>query len=104
MKRFKSLKNCDTKMRTPGSEKSASRTLSSEPKEESQVDWNEQFRLANGGIGHIESQTSCWLIGAGLDVKDGFIQRSVSPPSFLKPERFYKWFLNQKVPLLERNN
>lgn len=40
----------------------------------------------------------------GLDVKNGFIQRSVSPPSFLKPERFYKWFLNQKVPLLERNN
>jgi hypothetical protein len=40
----------------------------------------------------------------GLDVKNGFIQRSVSPPSFLNPERFYKWFLNQKVPLLERNN
>jgi len=40
----------------------------------------------------------------GLDVKNGFIQRSVSPPSFLKPGRFYKWFLNQKVPLLERNN
>jgi hypothetical protein len=40
----------------------------------------------------------------GLDVKNGFIQRSVSPPSFLKPERFYKWFLNQKVPLVERNN
>jgi hypothetical protein len=40
----------------------------------------------------------------GLDVKNGFIQRSVSPPSFLKPETFYKWFLNQKVPLLERNN
>jgi Nucleotide modification associated domain 3 len=40
----------------------------------------------------------------GLDVKNGFIQRSVSPPSFLKPEKFYKWFLNQRVPLLERNN
>lgn len=40
----------------------------------------------------------------GLEVKDGFIQRSVSPPSFLKPERFYRWFLNQEVPLLERNN
>jgi hypothetical protein len=40
----------------------------------------------------------------GLDVKNGFIQRSVRPPSFLKPERFYKWFLNEKVPLLERNN
>ena len=40
----------------------------------------------------------------GLDIKNGFIQRSVSPPSFLKPKRFYEWFLNQKVPLLERNN
>ena len=40
----------------------------------------------------------------GLGVKDGYIQRSVSPPSFLNPERFYKWFLHQAVPLLERNN
>jgi hypothetical protein len=40
----------------------------------------------------------------GLDVKDGFIQRSVSPPSFLKPEKFYDWFLKQGVPLFERNN
>jgi Nucleotide modification associated domain 3 len=40
----------------------------------------------------------------GLDVKDGFIQRSVSPPSFLSPETFYDWFLNQGVRLMERNN
>jgi hypothetical protein len=43
-------------------------------------------------------------IWSGLDVKDGFIQRSVSPPSFLKPEKFYDWFLKQGVLLLERNN
>jgi len=40
----------------------------------------------------------------GLDVKDGFIQRSISPPSFLKPHTFYDWFLAQGVTLLERNN
>jgi hypothetical protein len=40
----------------------------------------------------------------GLDVKDGFIQRSVCPPLFLKPERFYRWFEKQKVSLLDRNN
>jgi Nucleotide modification associated domain 3 len=40
----------------------------------------------------------------GLDVKDGFIQRSVVPPSFLSPEKFYNWFLNQGVALIERNN
>jgi hypothetical protein len=40
----------------------------------------------------------------GLDVKDGHIQRSVSPPSFLNPQRFYDWFLSQGVRLLERNN
>jgi hypothetical protein len=40
----------------------------------------------------------------GLDVKDGFIQRSVCPPSFLKAKKFYDWFLKQGVLLLERNN
>jgi hypothetical protein len=43
-------------------------------------------------------------IWGGLDVKDGFIQRSVSPPSFLNPSKFYEWFLKQNVTLLERNN
>jgi hypothetical protein len=36
-------------------------------------------------------------IWCGLDVKDGFIQRSVSPPSFLKPGKFCEWFLKAKV-------
>jgi hypothetical protein len=40
----------------------------------------------------------------GLDVKDGFIQRSVTPPSFLNPKKFYNWFLRQGVKLVERNN
>ena len=39
-----------------------------------------------------------------LSVKDGFIQRSAVPPSFLEPERFYEWFKRQQIPLLERNN
>jgi Nucleotide modification associated domain 3 len=43
-------------------------------------------------------------IWSGLDVKDGFIQRSVSPPSFLRPDKFYDWFLKQGATLLERNN
>jgi hypothetical protein len=43
-------------------------------------------------------------IWGGLDVKDGFIQRSVSPPSFLKADKFYEWFLKRGVTLLERNN
>lgn len=40
----------------------------------------------------------------GLSVKDGFIQRSVVPPSFLNPQRFYKWFQAQQIPLLESDN
>lgn len=40
----------------------------------------------------------------GLSVKDGFIQRSVRPPSFLDAKRFYRWFLKQDVDLLQRNN
>ena len=40
----------------------------------------------------------------GLSVKDGYIQRSVRPPEFLQPERFYRWFLKHEIPLLRRNN
>jgi len=40
----------------------------------------------------------------GLSVRDGFIQRSAVPPEFVDADRFYKWFLCQKVALLERNN
>lgn len=40
----------------------------------------------------------------GLSVKDGFIQRSARPPFFLNPEKFYKWFQKQNVPLIQGNN
>lgn len=40
----------------------------------------------------------------GLSVKDGYIQRSAVPPRFLDAARFYDWFKQQKVKLLERNN
>ena len=40
----------------------------------------------------------------GLSVKDGFIQRSVRPPSFLDAPKFYRWFLRQEVGLMEKNN
>jgi hypothetical protein len=44
---------------------------------------------------------SAW---GGLTVKDGYIQRSARPPEFSCPEKFYAWFLDQGVPLLNRNN
>ena len=40
----------------------------------------------------------------GLSVKDGYIQRSAKPPIFLKPERFYRWFKQQNIGLVQRNN
>ena len=40
----------------------------------------------------------------GLSVKDGYIQRSGRLPHFLKPERFYRWFQEQEVPLIQANN
>jgi len=55
----------------------------------------------NGAYRVTKEMLTIW---SGLDVKDGFIQRSVSPPSFLKPDKFYHWFLKQGVTLLERNN
>lgn len=40
----------------------------------------------------------------GLDVKDGYIQRSVFLPRFLEPERFLDWFHGQKPAMIPRNN
>lgn len=40
----------------------------------------------------------------GLSCRDGFIQRSAVPPSFLSPDRFLKWFHGQQPELLALNN
>src|SRR5258706_14744720 len=40
----------------------------------------------------------------GLSVKDGFLQRSIVPPSFKDPERFFDWFLRQNRGFLMANN
>jgi len=39
-----------------------------------------------------------------LSVKDGFLQRSVRPPRFLRPDIFYRWFEDQNVSLVQANN
>lgn len=38
-----------------------------------------------------------------IKVKDGFIQRSVCPPWFTKPEQFLKWLDFQQVKLINNN-
>jgi Nucleotide modification associated domain 3 len=40
----------------------------------------------------------------GLSVKDGYIQRSAVPPTFRDARRFYEWFSQQSVRLMNRNN
>jgi hypothetical protein len=40
----------------------------------------------------------------GLDIKDGYIQRSARLPAFQDAAKFYRWFLEQKPELLPRNN
>jgi len=40
----------------------------------------------------------------GLDIKDGYIQRSVRLPAFNEAEKFYRWFLAQKPELIAKNN
>jgi hypothetical protein len=40
----------------------------------------------------------------GLNVKNGFIQRSVVPPEFLNAARFNSWFQQQNITLIQRNN
>jgi hypothetical protein len=39
----------------------------------------------------------------GLSVRDGYIQRSAVPPSFLNPPRFSAWLREQQVELVEDN-
>ena len=39
-----------------------------------------------------------------LDIKDGFIQRSVRLPRFRDADRFYRWFLAQRPELVAANN
>jgi hypothetical protein len=40
----------------------------------------------------------------GLDIKDGYIQRSVRLPAFHNTAKFYRWFLAQRPELIQRNN
>ena len=40
----------------------------------------------------------------GLSVRDGYIQRSGAPPSFLNPNQFYQWYLKWNIPLYGENN
>jgi hypothetical protein len=40
----------------------------------------------------------------GLDVQDGWLERSVFSPEFRKPNRFLRWFDRQNGVLIQRNN
>lgn len=40
----------------------------------------------------------------GLDIKDGYIHRSVRLPAFKDAARFYRWFQSQKPELVAENN
>ena len=40
----------------------------------------------------------------GLSIADGFLQRSARLTEFNDANRFYDWFLEQRVPLIQRNN
>ena len=40
----------------------------------------------------------------GLDIKDGYIHRSVRLPAFLDAKTFYRWFMAQNPELVTENN
>lgn len=40
----------------------------------------------------------------GMNIKDGYIQRSVNPPFLLNPEKFIKWLEKKNVNLMNSNN
>lgn len=54
----------------------------------------------NGSYRVTEKILSEW---GGIDVKDGFIQRSVCPPWFSAPEKFLEWIDSQDIQLINSN-
>jgi hypothetical protein len=40
----------------------------------------------------------------GLDVRDGYVQRSARLPAFLDASRFYNWFQAQRPEIVAANN
>lgn len=55
-----------------------------------------------GGVYRVRNDLlDAW---GGLDIRDGYIQRSVRLPAFHDAERFYRWFLTQKPELVVENN
>jgi hypothetical protein len=57
-----------------------------------------EFR--NGSYRVTNKMLEAW---GDIGVKDGFIQRSVCPPWFLKPEKFLNWLDSQQVKLINGN-
>lgn len=57
-----------------------------------------EFR--NGSYRVLNEVLDAW---GGIDVKDGFIQRSVCPPWFTKPEQFLTWLESKQVMLINSN-
>ena len=57
--------------------------------------------LRNGAYRVRKDLLGTW---GGLDINDGFIQRSVRLPAFLDADRFYQWFLKQRYELVANNN
>lgn len=43
-------------------------------------------------------------VWGGLDIKNGYIHRSVRLPAFLDAAKFYRWFLAQRPELVAENN
>jgi hypothetical protein len=55
-----------------------------------------------GGVYRVRNDLlEAW---GGLDIKDGYIHRSVRLPAFLNAERFYRWFRAQEPELVAENN
>jgi len=55
-----------------------------------------------GGVYRVRNDLlDAW---GGLDIKDGYIHRSVRLPAFHDAPRFYRWFLAQKPELVAENN
>jgi len=55
-----------------------------------------------GGVYRVRNDLlDAW---GGLDIKDGYIHRSVRLPAFHNAPKFYQWFLAQKPELVAENN
>ena len=110
---FYSIENLVSALSVPAARWSENAHTRRLPKEDEIVVWARPG--VSGRLRHYlpigELRNGCYRVKkdllemwGGLDVREGYIQRSGHLPAFLDADRFYRWFLDQSPELIAANN